>query len=66
MKMKVVLVVLGLFLLVGCSSSRGGTPIYEESDIEYIHDSKHNVGCWIHYYGLSCIPDSQYMGGGDD
>jgi hypothetical protein len=61
------LVVLALLAVVGCDSPGekiGEGDKYLGGQLNYIHDQKHHVGCWIiansGRASVACLPDSQY------
>lgn len=55
------LTLLASFVLAGCLSGESITQNVS-SNVLYVHDDVHGVGCW--YYGgggVFCIPDKDYQ-----
>lgn len=70
MKRVAALAVLAL-VLVGCRSATapgenvgGGLSATGTEQVNYVHDTKHQVGCWVYVSSsntsISCLPDTQY------
>jgi len=68
---KLIFLVASVIVVAGCRADfspgetvEQGTNPLGTSQIKYVHDDKHGVGCWFFVdesgSSLSCLPDSQY------
>lgn len=68
---RLVLVGLAVLALAGCRAGTapgdnvaGGMTVTGTEAVQYVHDTKRGVGCWIYVSSdntsISCLPDSQY------
>ena len=54
------LLILSIALIVGCGGSQSRGEQVAGSELTFIHDDARQVGCWIVYYGISCLSDKDY------
>lgn len=63
---KLTLIAIAVIMFVGCAGATApGTNVSGDgltSQVKYVHDSQHGVGCWIlvgtnNQASISCLPD---------